>query len=64
MYQRSINISPEYIRTFHVFTSRGLYPVRYYGGALLRPNVYKYGMFAFTRKPFAIPEKKVRGRKR
>lgn len=64
IYQRSLNISAKYWRKVSIFTSRGLYPVKYYGGINLLPNRYKYGMFAFTRKPFAIPEKRLRIKKR
>lgn len=64
IYQRNINISPTYWRKIKIYISRGLYPVRFYGGVFLKPNAYKFGMFALTRKPFAIPEKKTRIKKR
>ena len=64
VYQRQINVSPKYWRKIKFYISRGLYPVKFYGGSVLKENKYKFGMFALTRKPFAIPEKKIRTKKR
>lgn len=60
LYQRSQNIPARSLRKKAVYISRGLYPTRYLQRSLVKPNVLKYGMFSFTRKPFAIPEKKTR----
>lgn len=60
VYDRSHNIPAYLLRKKGLFISRGLYPVKYQPRALTKPNKLKYGMFSFTRKPFAIPEKKTR----
>lgn len=59
---RSLNISKFYFFNKRVYIDRGLYPVRYYGS--VKDCKAKFGMFSFTRKPFAIPEKKTPRRKR
>lgn len=60
LYQRSQNIPTHSLRKRAVYVSRGLYPTQYLTRLLVKPNVLKYGMFSFTRKPFAIPEKRTR----
>ena len=60
LHQRSQNIPTHSLRKRAVYVSRGLYPVKYITRLVVKPNVLKYGMFSFTRKPFAIPEKKTR----
>ena len=58
LYRRSLNISRYYLRRKRIYITRGLYPVKYYGGLNLNRCDLKFGSFSFTRKPFAIPEKK------
>lgn len=58
LYKRNQNISKKLFFKKRIYISRGLYPVKYYGGQFLNFKHYKYGDFSFTRKPFAIPEKK------
>lgn len=59
LYQRNQSISRKLFRRKRIYISRGLYPVRYYGGVYFYKSSLKYGDFSFTRKPFAIPEKKI-----
>lgn len=58
LYRRSLNVSRYYFSKKRIYVSRGLYPVKYYGGKGLVRCDLKFGSFSFTRKPFAIPEKK------
>lgn len=58
LYKRSLNVSRYYFRKKRIYVTRGLYPVKYYGGKSLNKCNLKFGSFSFTRKPFAIPEKK------
>jgi hypothetical protein len=58
IYKRSQNISLYYFKKKRIYISRGLYPVKFYGGKQLQKTKYKFGAFSFTRKPFAIPESK------
>lgn len=58
LYKRSQNISKYYFKKKRIYISRGLYPVLYYGGYHLNKCTLKFGSYSFTRKPFAIPEKK------
>jgi hypothetical protein len=54
--KRSMNISRTYLTNNVYFIDRGLYPVLYLNNFYSRH--YKFGMFSFPRKPFAIPLKK------
>lgn len=45
-----------------VLIHRGIFPV-IYTNKIYNPG-YKFGMFAFTRKPFAKPQKKISKKKR
>jgi hypothetical protein len=60
------NRSHSIVRYFHsktkIFIHRGLYSV-YYTNNVFNRN-YNFGMFALTRKPFAKPAKRQRGKKR
>lgn len=56
-------MSRYYFKKKRVYVSRGLYPVKFYGGKNLDNCKLKYGSFSFTRKPFAIPEKKTSRRR-
>lgn len=58
IYKRNLTISNKYFKKNYFYISRGLYPVKYPNNALIITGKYKFGMFSFTRKPFAIPEKK------
>lgn len=58
LYKRSQSVSKYYFRKKRIYISRGLYPVKYYGGRNLTKLKHKFGDFSFTRKPFAIPESK------
>ena len=59
LYKRSQNVSKYLFKRKRIYISRGLYPVKFFGGISLNRGLNKYGDFSFTRKPFAIPEKKV-----
>lgn len=48
--------------TSKVLIHRGIFPV-IYTNKIYNPG-YKFGMFAFTRKPFAKPQKKISKKKR
>lgn len=63
LYNRSLNVSRYYFKKKRIYVSRGLYPVKFYGGKNLDNCKLKYGSFSFTRKPFAIPEKKTSRRR-
>lgn len=58
IHKRSLNISKYYFVKKRIYVSRGLYPVKYFGGKGLNRCNLKFGEYSFTRKPFAIPEKK------
>lgn len=58
LHNRSQNVQTRVFRRVSVFIDRGLYPVLYTNRASVKPYKTKYGMFSFTRKPFAIPDKK------
>lgn len=60
LFQRSQNVPKRSLKKKAIYISRGLYPVLFYTRAVVKPATIKYGMFSFTRKPFAIPEKKTR----
>lgn len=60
LHDRSHNIPSSTLRKRAVYVSRGLYPTRYKPRTNTKPTLLKYGMFSFTRKPFAIPEKRTR----
>lgn len=59
---RAHNISRYYFSKTKILIHRGLYSVYYFNKFFHRG--YKFGMFALTRKPFAKPAKKQRGKKR
>lgn len=59
LYNRSQNIQKRVFQRVRVFIDRGLYPNLYYPKVKISCKKLKYGMFSFTRKPFAIPEKKI-----
>ena len=56
IYKRSMNISRRFLSKSIYCIHRGLYPVLYINK--LYSRYYKFGMFSFARKPFAIPMKK------
>lgn len=58
LYKRSQNIQSRVLRNVKIFIDRGLYPTPYIRRKLVKTVKTKYGMFSFTRKPFAIPDKK------
>lgn len=58
IHKRNLSVSKHYLRKNIFFISRGLYPVKYLNKGLIITGKYNFGMFSFTRKPFAIPEKK------
>ncbi len=58
LHRRSLNISRYYFKKKRVYVTRGLYPVMFFGGKDLNCCELKFGSYSFTRKPFAIPEKK------
>lgn len=62
IYQRYHNILKYSFCDTKLFVSRGLYSVYYYN-YIYKKN-FKYGMFSFTRKPFARPLKKSKIKKR
>lgn len=63
VYKRSQNIPRKFLQKIAIYISRGLYPTPYIFRLKVKPLKFKFGMFSFTRKPFAIPEKK-NGKKR
>lgn len=62
VYQRHHNISKKTFCRTKLIISRGLYSVVYLNRMFNKS--YKYGMFSFTRKPFARPIKRSKIKKR
>lgn len=60
LHNRSQNVPSYSLKKAVIYISRGLYPTKYLIRLKIKPSILKYGMFSFTRKPFAIPEKKTR----
>ena len=62
VYQRHHNVPKYSFCDTKLFVSRGLYHVYYYNKTFKKN--FKFGMFSFTRKPFARPLKKSKIKKR
>lgn len=62
LFKRSQNIYKYKFSNTVVYISRGIYPIFYQNYMFSRK--YKFGMFSFTRKPFARPLKKNKFKKR
>ena len=62
LYQRQHNIPKKTFFKTRIIIIRGLYTVTY--NNIMYNRHFKYGMFSFTRKPFARPLKKSKLKKR
>lgn len=58
LFNRSQNVPINLWGKKKIYVCRGLYPLEVFKRKKLSTSKVKFGMFSFTRKPFAIPDKK------